>query len=62
MMAIQTAISPKLQPLLRRAVQSHGNIVRPMTVLSKQSGDEYKKQVRPELVCVYAQIAEIDTQ
>jgi len=44
MMAIQTAISPKLQPLLRRAVQSHGNIVRPMTVLSKQSADEYKKQ------------------
>jgi len=41
-MAINTAISPKLQPLLRRAVQSHG--VRPMTILSKQSGEDYKKQ------------------
>jgi len=42
MFAIRTAISPKLQPLVRRAVQSHG--VRPMTVLSKQSGEDYKKQ------------------
>ena len=42
-MAIRTAISPKIQPLVRRAVQNHG--IRPMTVLSKQSGEEYKKQV-----------------
>jgi len=41
-MAIRTAISPKLQPLVRRVVQSHG--VRPMTVLSKQSGEDYRKQ------------------
>ena len=44
MNSIRTAISPKIQPLVRRAVQSHGT--RPMTVLSKQSAEEYKKQVR----------------
>ena len=44
MMALGTAIRPKVQPLVRRVVQSHG--VRPMTVLSKQSAEEYKKQVR----------------
>mmetsp|Transcript_25883 Transcript_25883/g.55359 ORF Transcript_25883/g.55359 Transcript_25883/m.55359 type:complete len:174 (+) Transcript_25883:108-629(+) len=42
MMSIKTAISPRLQPLLRRAVQNHG--ARPMTVLSKTSAEEYKKQ------------------
>lgn len=41
-MSIRTAISPKLQPLLQRAVQNHG--VRPMTVLSKKSAEEYQKQ------------------
>jgi len=41
-MAIRTAMSPKLQPLVRRAVQSQG--IRPMTVLSKESAEEYKKQ------------------
>jgi hypothetical protein len=51
-MIIRTTISPKLQSLVRRVVQSHGNSLRPMTVLSKQSAEEYKKQVRPELVCV----------
>jgi hypothetical protein len=67
-MIIRTTISPKLQSLVRRVVQSHGNSLRPMTVLSKQSAEEYKKQVRPELVCVcvcvcvFVQIAEIDTQ
>lgn len=43
-MAMRTAISPKIQPLVRRAAQSHG--IRPMTVLSKESAEEYKKQVR----------------
>ena len=43
-MAMRTAISPKIQPLVRRAVQSNG--IRPMTVLSKESAEEYKKQVR----------------
>jgi len=42
MMALRTAVGNKIQPLVRRAVQSHG--VRPMTVLSKQSAEEYKKQ------------------
>ena len=49
-MSIRTAISPKLQPLLQRAVQNHG--VRPMTVLSKKSAEEYQKQVRIAVVCV----------
>ncbi len=43
MMALRTTTA-KIQPLVRRAVQSNG--VRPMTVLSKQSGEEYKKMVR----------------
>mmetsp|Transcript_14717 Transcript_14717/g.23804 ORF Transcript_14717/g.23804 Transcript_14717/m.23804 type:complete len:173 (+) Transcript_14717:79-597(+) len=42
MMSIKSAISPKLRPVVQRAVQSHG--IRPMTVLSKESGEEYKKQ------------------
>mmetsp|Transcript_2936 Transcript_2936/g.7043 ORF Transcript_2936/g.7043 Transcript_2936/m.7043 type:complete len:174 (-) Transcript_2936:253-774(-) len=42
MMSIRSAIRPKLQPLVERAVQQHG--VRPMTVLSKASAEEYKKQ------------------
>mmetsp|Transcript_14989 Transcript_14989/g.31094 ORF Transcript_14989/g.31094 Transcript_14989/m.31094 type:complete len:173 (+) Transcript_14989:223-741(+) len=40
MMALRTTTA-KIQPLVRRAVQSNG--IRPMTVLSKQSGEEYKK-------------------
>ena len=40
------ALPTKIQPLVRRAVQSQG--VRPMTVLSKQSGEEYKKLVSYE--------------
>jgi hypothetical protein len=43
MMALKTALSPKLRPVLQRGLQLHGS--RPMTVLSKQSGEEYKKQV-----------------
>ena len=45
MMALRTTTA-KIQPLVRRAVQSNG--IRPMTVLSKQSGEEYKKMVRLE--------------
>ena len=40
MMALKTA---RLRPMLQRAVQV--NSARPMTVLSKQSAEEYKKQV-----------------
>lgn len=35
------ALSPKLRPLMQRAVVSQGT--RAMTVLSKESGEEYKK-------------------
>jgi hypothetical protein len=45
MMSLKSIVSPKLRPLVQRAiVQQHG--IRPMTVLSKESGEEYKKQVR----------------
>jgi hypothetical protein len=37
------ALSAKTRPLVQRAVQSQG--IRAMTVLSKQSGEEYKKMV-----------------
>jgi len=43
MNAIRTVTNQKLQPLVRRALQSP-NGVRPMTILSKQSGEDYKKQ------------------
>ncbi len=39
-----TALSPKLRPLMQRAIQTQGT--RAMTVLSKESGEEYKKMVR----------------
>lgn len=39
-----TTLSSKLRPLMQRAVKSHAT--RSMTVLSKESGDEYKKLVR----------------
>jgi hypothetical protein len=38
-----TALSPKLRPLIQQAVKSQG--ARTMTVLSKLSGEEYKKLV-----------------
>ena len=50
MMSLKTAISPKLQPYLQRAIQNHGGLVRPMTVISKSSAEEYKKQVRTVIV------------
>eukprot|EP00980_Cylindrotheca_fusiformis_P005730 scaffold1194_cov127-Cylindrotheca_fusiformis.AAC.7 len=39
-----TALSSKLRPLIQRAVKSQGP--RSMTILSKESGEEYKKLVR----------------
>jgi hypothetical protein len=39
-----TSFSPKLRPLVQRAAKSQG--ARAMTVLSKESGEEYKKLVR----------------
>ena len=38
------AVSPKMQTLIQRSVKHQGT--RAMTVLSKQSGEEYKKLVR----------------
>jgi hypothetical protein len=38
-----STLSSKMLPLARRAVMT--NAVRPMSVISKQSGEEYKKQV-----------------
>ena len=38
------AVSPKMQTLIQRSVKLQGT--RAMTVLSKQSGEEYKKLVR----------------
>jgi hypothetical protein len=38
-----TALSPKLRPLIQRAVKSQS--ARAMTVLSKQSAEDYKKLV-----------------
>ncbi|MGK3740486.1 MAG: hypothetical protein ACI90V_007336, partial [Bacillariaceae sp.] len=46
MMSLKTAISPKLQPFLQRAIQNHGGLVRPMTMMNKSSAEEYKKKVR----------------
>jgi hypothetical protein len=43
MMSLKSAVSPKLRPLVQRAVKLNG--ARPMTVLSKESAEEYKKQV-----------------
>jgi len=37
------AIRTKLQPLVQRVVRSQGVSARPMTVLSKQSGEDYRK-------------------
>jgi len=42
MMSIKTIISPKLQPLFQRAIQNHA--IRPMTILSKTSAEEYEKK------------------
>lgn len=44
MISLKSAVSPKLRPfLVHRAVQMNGS--RSMTVLSKESAEEYKKQV-----------------
>ena len=49
MMSLKSAVSPKLRTLVQRSiVEQHGGI-RPMTVLSKESAEEYKKQVRKKL-------------
>merc|ERR1712224_402736 len=44
MMSLRSAVTSKLQPTLQRAVQNHGGVIRPMTVISKSSAEEYKKQ------------------
>ena len=44
MISIRSVFRPKLHPVVHRAFQQNG--VRSMTVLSKSSGEEYKKQVR----------------
>ena len=46
MMRLRTAVSSKFQPVLQRAIQQHGGVFRPMTIISKSSAEEYKKQVR----------------
>jgi hypothetical protein len=44
MMSIKSAVSPNLRPWLQRAIQLNG--ARPMSILSKDSAEEYKKKVR----------------
>jgi hypothetical protein len=42
-MMSMSVIAPKLQTALQKAVKNQ--VSRPMTIMSKQSGEEYKKKV-----------------
>jgi hypothetical protein len=42
-MMSMSVIAPKLQTAMQKAVKNQ--VSRPMTVMSKQSGEEYKKKV-----------------
>jgi succinate dehydrogenase (ubiquinone) cytochrome b560 subunit len=43
-MSLRTAVCSKLHHLIKSAVRNHGGVFRPMTIISKSSAEEYKKQ------------------